>query len=276
MNFQLLNNFEAIQEDKNLSAEWQKMEEAFPYFVIPKLLQSQIKYGKIDAKTVVQFNLNKTLIDIHFHQKKKNIEEQETVAPIVEQKSEQEHNTAEIETGKTNANLSNPSSKKDEVDALIEPISSQDYYQSKGIPVSHELPSKSELQSLQQNTNNEDEEQSLLVQMSFVDWLKMITESKRKEREEQEEQDALKLKWRQQKLAEAIQEENDEIPEQVFKMAVESIEKEESLVSESLAEIYRIQGKPEKAISVYRKLILLNPEKKVYFADKIEQINKSL
>ncbi len=276
MDFQVLNNFKALQEDKNLSAEWQKMEEAFPYFVIPKLFHSQNQNGKIDAKTIVHFNLNKTLIDIHFHQKKKNIEFQEKIAPIVEQKAEQEVNSAEIKTENININSSNHSSKNETVDALIEPISSHDYYQSKGIPVSHELPSKSELQSLHQNTNINDEEQSLLVQMSFVDWLKTITESKRKEREEQEEQEALKLKWRQQKLAEAIQEENDEIPEQVFKMAVESIEKEESLVSESLAEIYRLQGKPEKAISVYRKLILLNPEKKVYFADKIEQINKSL
>lgn len=276
MNFQLLKNFETTQEDKNLTAEWQKMEATFPYFVIPKLLLSQTKVGKIDAKTIVYFNLNKTLIDLHFHQKEKPIELQGSIVSKAEQASNQRQYSAENTTEKININTSNHSSKNDEVELLIEPLSSQDYYQSKGIPISHELPSKSELQTLLQKAHNEVEEQSLLVQMSFVDWLKTITESKRKEREEQEEQEALKLKWRQQKLTEAIQEENDEIPEQVFKMAVESIEKEESLVSESLAEIYRIQGKPEKAISVYRKLILLNPEKKVYFADKIEQINKSL
>ena len=41
MNFQLLNNFEAILEDKNLSDEWQKMEEAFRKIIEKKGLSIQ-------------------------------------------------------------------------------------------------------------------------------------------------------------------------------------------------------------------------------------------
>jgi pentatricopeptide repeat protein len=60
----------------------------------------------------------------------------------------------------------------------------------------------------------------------------------------------------------------------VFQMAVNSIAKEDGLASESLAEIYVKQGKPEKAIEMYKKLSLRNPQKNQYFASKIEELTK--
>ena len=80
--------------------------------------------------------------------------------------------------------------------------------------------------------------------------------------------------WQKEKLAAAIEEENEEIPENVFEMAVNSITKEDGLASEPLAEIYIKQGKPDKAIDIYRKLSLRNPQKSAYFALKIEGILK--
>ena len=47
---------------------------------------------------------------------------------------------------------------------------------------------------------------------------------------------------------------------------------EEDLVSEELAEIYLAQGLRSEALAAYRKLSLLNPEKSVYFAKIIGQI----
>lgn len=44
------------------------------------------------------------------------------------------------------------------------------------------------------------------------------------------------------------------------------------LVTENLAEIMLRQGKKEKAIEIYQQLILKMPEKKAYFAEKIEQL----
>ena len=57
-------------------------------------------------------------------------------------------------------------------------------------------------------------------------------------------------------------------------MAVASISKEDGLVSESLAEILVKQRKWDKAIEMYRKLSLRNPEKSPYFAAQIESIQK--
>ncbi|MGK7390643.1 MAG: hypothetical protein ACNS60_09835 [Candidatus Cyclobacteriaceae bacterium M2_1C_046] len=48
----------------------------------------------------------------------------------------------------------------------------------------------------------------------------------------------------------------------------------ENLISENLAEIMVGQGKIEKAIDIYKKLIWKYPQKKAYFAARIEELNK--
>ena len=53
------------------------------------------------------------------------------------------------------------------------------------------------------------------------------------------------------------------------------IDDEDDLVSEELAEIYLAQGLRSEAIEIYRKLSLLNSEKSIYFAEKIENIQKN-
>ena len=53
------------------------------------------------------------------------------------------------------------------------------------------------------------------------------------------------------------------------------IDDEDDLVSEELAEIYLSQGLKSEAVEIYRKLSLLNSEKSIYFAEKIENIEKN-
>jgi len=166
---------------------------------------------------------------------------------------------------------------KDE--ALMRPVSADDYFLHQGIKVSSDIPGNDELPAkekspVREEPAEEDKEQSLLVMMSFSEWLSFINAKNKKEKEEEEDKKALKLLWQQQKLAAAIEEENDEIPEKVFEMAVNSIVPQDGLVSESVAEVYIRQGKKEKAIEMYQKLILLNPEKSVYFAHKIDILQK--
>jgi tetratricopeptide (TPR) repeat protein len=157
---------------------------------------------------------------------------------------------------------------------LIQPASADDYFLQQGIHVSNELPETDEI--LHTEETEEEKEKALMVVMSFAEWLKHISSHNKKAREEEADKKALKTMWQQQKLAAAIEEESEEIPEQVFEMAVNSISRKDELVSESLAEVYAKQGKKEKAIDMYQKLSLLNPEKNTYFAAKIENLQKDL
>ncbi len=56
-------------------------------------------------------------------------------------------------------------------------------------------------------------------------------------------------------------------------LASESIAFDSNLVTETLAKLYVKQGKTDKAIEIYRKLIWKFPQKKAYFAAQIEELN---
>lgn len=58
-------------------------------------------------------------------------------------------------------------------------------------------------------------------------------------------------------------------------LAVPAIEVSDGFVSENLAQILVKQGKNDKAIEIYKKLIWKFPQKKTYFADLIEKIKAS-
>jgi hypothetical protein len=55
-------------------------------------------------------------------------------------------------------------------------------------------------------------------------------------------------------------------------LSIQSVEFNDDLVSENLAEIFARQGKTKKAIEIYRKLIWKFPQKKAFFASRIEEI----
>ncbi|PZF74307.1 hypothetical protein [Taibaiella soli] len=159
---------------------------------------------------------------------------------------------------------------------LIQPIYTEDYFLHQGISVDDNIPSalnnpKQEVHE----TEEEDDEKSLMRIMSFSEWLMYYKNKNKQKEEEEEEVKARKSSWQKEKLAAALGEENDEIPETVFEMAVNSITKEEGLISESLAEILIKQGKYDKAVEMYRKLSLRNPQKNAYFAQKIEAVLKA-
>ena len=54
------------------------------------------------------------------------------------------------------------------------------------------------------------------------------------------------------------------------------LDDEYDLVTEELAEVYLAQWLKMQAVEIYRKLSLLNPEKSIYFAEKIENVEKTI
>lgn len=155
-------------------------------------------------------------------------------------------------------------------ESFILPVYTEDYFLHQGMQVSSDLPTDLPGKEM----SPAEEAKSLMVVMSFSEWLVYFKKRKEQEQEEVEGQKAVKTMWQKEKLAAALEEENEEIPEKVFEMAVNSITKEDDLASESLAEIHAMQGKYDKAIEMYRKLSLRNPQKKAYFARKIEVLLK--
>lgn len=156
---------------------------------------------------------------------------------------------------------------------IFTPAQSDDYFMQQGIKISRDLPDNID-ELVVPNEEDDKREKSLMVMMSFTEWLLHFKTTSAKKTSEIEDQKAVRTMWQKEKLSAALEEENEEIPENVFEMAVNSIAREEGLASESLADIYMKQGKYDQAIEMYKKLSLRNPQKNAYFARKIDEILK--
>ena len=120
---------------------------------------------------------------------------------------------------------------------LFEPLHTTDYFASQGIKLSEEVQQGDKLGKQLK---------------SFTEWLKTMKKVH-----------------------------GDKLPDQsiavdiaVQKMA-ENSNKEQEVITESMAEVFHQQGKNRKAREVYEKLSLLNPSKSAYFAAKIEFLKEN-
>lgn len=157
--------------------------------------------------------------------------------------------------------------------SFIQPLYTEDYFRHQGISAeaTEEKPP-----GITPEPAEPEDPKSLMVVMSFAEWLNHFKTKTEREQEEEREKSALRSMWQQEKLAAALEDEPEEIPEDVFKMAVSSITREGDLASESLAEILEKQEKWGAAAEMYRKLGLRNPAKSAYFASRAEAAKKRL
>lgn len=120
------------------------------------------------------------------------------------------------------------------VEPLFEPLFATDYFASQGIKLSEEA-------------QNSDKLGKQLK--SFTEWLKTMK------------------KVNGSKLPETT-----EAVDKAIEHIAEKSNTTEDIVTEAMAEVFIQQGKPTKAIEIYKKLSLHNPSKSVFFADKIKNL----
>lgn len=194
----------------------------------------------------------------HYH----SLREAESEIPLVQQTDGLQADEATLQQKYKDASA--PDVQPEQTQIPIQPPFTEDYFRHEGIDAPEEntaIPSPAE-------------PQTLMVVMSFSEWLNHFKVKTEKEESEAREKRALRSMWQQEKLAAALEDEPDEIPEEVFEMAVSSITREESLASESLALILEKQEKWSAAAEMYRKLALQNPAKSGYFAARAEAAKK--
>lgn len=297
-----INNPIDLQNDE--AKDWKELTDKHPYFSVGQLLQfgndyfqekdnlaftaiyksdpikfadfvnelkavEKIDFKKVDKKETSIPKKTNSVIE----QFKQTINEPVVENSIIEEiKSEDEVVKDEpilaIKIEKPTTIKVEPISPQEDILALINELPNRNIIEEKVIKI--ETPT--EILQTENLTEEEKRQKALMVMMSFTDWLNHFKSKTEKEQIEEQEKRALKTAWQKEKLTAIIEEEQDEIPEKIFKQAMDSISIENALISESLARILAKQGKTDKAIEMYKKLSLRNPEKNSYFADRIKDL----
>jgi hypothetical protein len=139
---------------------------------------------------------------------------------------------------------------------------------------------KIEVENISSQRNEAKEKIDLNENRSFSSWLHINSLSKQNEKTEKEPEIEKEI-VKEQLINNFIQNEvKIGKPKAEFfsapKKAKESVDEDKLIYSETLANIFALQGNFPKAIKAFEQLCLTIPEKKLYFAKKIEELNKKI
>lgn len=154
----------------------------------------------------------------------------------------QEENTNSDSLMQQNENTNSNVSKLDAVhtskdELLFEPYHTVDYFASQGIKITEEVKSDDKFGKQLK---------------SFTEWLKTMKRLP---------------------VSEIAQKPITVSEQNVEELAEHSLENKE-IMTEAMAEVWAKQGNPQKAVEIYQKLSLLEPNKSTYFATLIEDLKK--
>tara|TARA_R110002050_G_scaffold290260_1_gene443728 strand:+ start:60774 stop:61715 length:942 start_codon:yes stop_codon:yes gene_type:complete len=288
----------------------EKIITAYPYFSIARILltkkmqqEQHLLFKKEIKKTAVSIPFGKNLYEFLYQKEiqKTIIESQEIEEPLEKLPETTVVTAKEVPPSTTEDNHSSftqpveikPSSVRktrfskpiDLKDFGTEKASEMDILEQQiiGQTIEHVLSAEIEAQHQLVQKNPLPETEMISSSQKFSDWLTILDQDRLKtwrtpvtENEVKTPSESDIIDSFLQKDINIITPTNEDTTYSPTNLARLSVVDDEDFVTETLADIYAKQGNLLKALAAYNKLLLKYPEKKTYFAARIEKIEKDL
>lgn len=224
-------------DDYNEIAAKTSLHFANPFLLNRQLNEEEIKAGNLPAAALEQVEIETPVHSTHEETATESSDHMVEVIeePVVANVTEEVKTPVTLETEIVKAENVVKEIKHTHPPLLFEPLHTTDYFASQGIKLS-EIVQPGDRMGRQMK--------------SFTEWLKTMKKVH----------------------PDGLKEKNEGFIDPSVQKMAEKSNKEEEVITESMAEVYLQQGKTNKAKEIYEKLSLLNPSKSAFFAAKLNEI----